>query len=93
MADDDLQRKEYVDSSQEREARKLARSERNAVGEVSITRRRRRKTSIRLKRVPMRHQLRLGKRPAKGESRDVSLVYDGSDEEKTVRAISTTAGR
>jgi hypothetical protein len=83
--------KEYVDNKQEKEKRvSVVRSERDAVGEVRITLPQEKKTSIPAETVfPMRHQLRLMDAAAKGEARDVSLVYDGSDEEKTVRAIST----
>jgi len=83
--------KEYVDNRQEREKRvSVVRSEKDGAGEVSITLPQVKKTSISAETVfPMRHQLRLMEAAAKGETRDVSLVYDGSDEEKTVRAIST----
>jgi hypothetical protein len=37
---------------------------------------------------PMRHQLKLMDAALAGESRDTSLIYDGSDGEKTFRAIS-----
>lgn len=37
----------------------------------------------------MHHQLRLMDAAAKGETRDVSVVYDGSDDTKPLRAIST----
>jgi len=83
--------KEFVDSKQETEKRvSVVRAEKDSVGEVSITLPQAKKTSIPAETVfPMRHQLRLMEAAAKGETRDVSLVYDGSDEEKTVRAIST----
>ena len=83
--------KEFVDSKQESEKRvSVVRAEKDSVGEVSITLPQAKKTSIPAETVfPMRHQLRLMEAAAKGETRDVSLVYDGSDEEKTVRAIST----
>jgi hypothetical protein len=83
--------KEFVDSKQESEKRvSVVRANKNSVGEVSITLPQTKKTSIPAETVfPMRHQLRLMEAAAKGETRDVSLVYDGSDEEKTVRAIST----
>ena len=83
--------KEFIDSKQEGEKRlSVARVEKNGVGEVSISLPKEKKISISAETVfPMRHQLRLMDAAAKGESRDVSLVYDGSDEEKTVRAIST----
>lgn len=42
---------------------------------------------------PMRHQLRLMEAAEKGAVRDVSVVYDGSDSENSVRAISTIGGR
>ena len=83
--------KEFVDSKQESEKRvSVVRAEKDSVGEVSITLPQAKKTSIPAETVfPMRHQLRLMEAAAKGETRDVSLVYDGSDQEKTVRAIST----
>lgn len=83
--------KEFVDNQQEKEKRvSVVRSEKDAVGEVSITLPQVKKSSIPAETVfPMRHQLRLMEAAARGESRDVSLVYDGSDEEKAVRAIST----
>lgn len=83
--------KEFVDNKQENEKRvSVVRADRNSVGEVSITLPKEKKTSISAETVfPMRHQLRLMDAAAKGEIRDVSLVYDGSDDEKTVRAIST----
>ena len=83
--------KEFVDNKQENEKRvSVVRAEKDSVGEVSITLPKEKKTSISAETVfPMRHQLRLMEAAAKGETRDVSLVYDGSDEEKTVRAIST----
>jgi hypothetical protein len=87
--------KEFVDSKQEGEKRvSVVRAEKDSVGEVSITLPQQKKTSIPAETVfPMRHQLRLMEAAAKGETRDVSLVYDGSDEEKTVRAISTIGQR
>ena len=83
--------REYVDSKQESEKRlNVARTEKNGAGEVSISMPKEMKFSISADTVfPMRHQLRLMDAAAKGETRDVSLVYDGSDEEKTVRAITT----
>ena len=83
--------KEFIDSKQEGEKRvSVARAEKDSVGEVSITLPKEKKISISAETVfPMRHQLRLMDAAARGETRDVSLVYDGSDEEKTVRAIST----
>jgi hypothetical protein len=83
--------KEFVDNKQESEKRlSVARADKSSVGEVSIALPKEKKVSISAETVfPMRHQLRLMDAAAKGETRDVSLVYDGSDEEKTVRAIST----
>jgi EipB-like len=83
--------KEFIDSKQEGEKRlSVARIEKNGVGEVSISLPKEKKISLSAETIfPMRHQLRLMDAAAKGETRDVSLVYDGSDEEKTVRAIST----
>ena len=83
--------KEFVDNKQEGEKRlNVVRAGKNSVGEVSITLPKEMKTSISAETVfPMRHQLRLMDAASKGETRDVSLVFDGSDEEKTVRAIST----
>jgi hypothetical protein len=83
--------KEFVDSKQEGEKRvSVVRTDPDSVGEVSITLPQAKKTTIPPETVfPMRHQLRLMEAAAKGESREVSLVYDGSDAEKTVQAIST----
>ena len=83
--------KEYVDSKQESEKRlAVARADKNSAGEVRITLPTEKKLTISAETVfPMRHQLRLMDAAAKGETRDVSLVYDGSDEEKSVRAITT----
>ena len=83
--------KEYVDSKQESEKRlAVARADKNSAGEVRITLPTEKQLTISAETVfPMRHQLRLMDAAAKGETRDVSLVYDGSDEEKTVRAITT----
>jgi hypothetical protein len=83
--------REFIDNKQEGEKRlSVARVEKTGVGEVSISLPKEKKISISAETVfPMRHQLRLMDAAAKGQTRDVSLVYDGSDEEKTVRAIST----
>lgn len=83
--------KEFVDSKQESEKRvSVVRDEKDSVGQVNITLPQAKKTSIPAETVfPMRHQLRLMEAAAKGETRQVSLVYDGSDNEKTVQAIST----
>jgi hypothetical protein len=83
--------KEFIDNKQEGEKRlTVARADKNSAGEVSISLPKEKKISISAETVfPMRHQLRLMDAAAKGQTRDVSLVYDGSDEEKTVRAIST----
>jgi hypothetical protein len=83
--------KEFVDNKQESEKRlSVARVEKNGVGEVSISLPNEKRLSITAETIfPMRHQLRLMDAAEKGETRDVSLVYDGSDEEKTVRAITT----
>ncbi len=83
--------KEFVDNKQESETRlSVARTARDGIGDVTITLPREKKLSISGETVfPMRHQLRLMDAAARGETRDVSLVYDGSDEEKTVRAITT----
>ena len=82
--------KEYVDSKPEGEKRlSVSRASRDKAGEVSITLPAEKKLSISAETVfPMRHQLRLMDAAAKGKNRDVSIIYDGSDEEKTVRAIS-----
>lgn len=83
--------KEFVDSKQESEKRlSVVRAAKDGVGEVSIILPEAKKSSIPAETVfPMRHQLRLMEAAAKGETREISLVYDGSDGEKTVRAIST----
>jgi hypothetical protein len=82
--------KEYVDSKQESETRlSVTRAAKDAVGDVAISLPKDKKLSISAETIfPMRHQLRLMEAAAKGVARDESLVYDGSDEEKTVRAIS-----
>ena len=82
--------KEYVNSKQEGEKRiSVARPGSENAGEVSITLPAEKKLSISAETVfPMRHQLRLMDAALKGKTRDVSLVYDGSDEDKTVLAIS-----
>ncbi|MGB8313005.1 MAG: DUF1849 family protein [Aestuariivirga sp.] len=82
--------KEYVDSKPETEKRlNVARASRDKAGEVNITLPAEKNFSISADTVfPMRHQLRLMDAAARGNARDVSLVYDGSDEEKTVKAIS-----
>ena len=87
--------KEFVDNKQEGEKRlSVSRPEKDGVGEVSISLPQEKKVSISAETIfPMRHQLRLMDAAAKGETRDVSLIYDGSDEEKTVRAISTIGKR
>ncbi|MDO8354276.1 MAG: cell envelope integrity EipB family protein [Aestuariivirga sp.] len=87
--------KEFVDSKQEGEKRvSVVRAEKDSVGEVSITLPQEKKISISAETVfPVRHQLRLMEAAAKGEFRDVSFVYDGSDQEKTVEAISTIGKR
>ncbi len=86
--------KEYVDNKQESETRlSVTRAAKGSVGEVTISLPKEKKLSIPAEAIfPMRHQLRLMEAAAKGGVRDVSIVYDGSDEEKTVRAI-TTIGR
>lgn len=83
--------KEFIDSKQESEKRvSVVRAGKGSEGEVSITLPQAKKASIPAEAVfPMRHQLRLMEAAAKGEAREISLVYDGSDAEKTVRAIST----
>jgi hypothetical protein len=83
--------KEFVDSKQESEKRvSVVRTAKDGVGEVSIMLPQAKKATIPAETVfPMRHQLRLMEAAAKGQTRETSLVYDGSDAEKTVRAIST----
>jgi hypothetical protein len=83
--------KEFVDSKQESEKRvSVVRAAKDGVGEVSITLPQPKKATIPAEAVfPMRHQLRLMEAAARGQTREISLVYDGSDAEKTVRAIST----
>jgi EipB-like len=83
--------KQYIDSKQESEKRlSVARAGADSEGEVRISMPQEKKLTISAGTIfPMRHQLRLMDAAAKGETRDVSLVYDGSDDEKTVRAIST----
>ena len=83
--------REFVDNKQESEKRlSVARTEKNGEGEVRISLPNEKKLSITAETIfPMRHQLRLMDAAEKGETRDVSLVYDGSDGEKTMRAITT----
>jgi EipB-like len=82
---------EFVDNKPEGDKRlSVTRSDGNAAGEGVITSPAEKKFSIAAETVfPMRHQLRLMQAAERGESRDTALVFDGSDEEKTVRAIST----
>lgn len=42
---------------------------------------------------PIQHQIRIMDSALKGENRDSSLIYDGSDGEKTYRAISFIGGK
>lgn len=83
--------REFVDNKQESEKRlSVARAEKNGVGEVRMSLPNEKTLSITADTIfPMRHQLRLMDAAEKGETRDVSLVYDGSDGEKTMRAITT----
>ena len=83
--------KEFVDSKQESEKRlSVTRAEKDGPGEGVINLPAVKNFTIAPETIfPMRHQLRLMEAAEKGEVRDTSLVYDGSDEDKTVRAISS----
>lgn len=82
---------EFVDNKPQGEKRlSVARAEKNGPGEGSISLPEAKKFSITGETIfPMQHQLRLMDTAAKGEARDTSLIYDGSDGENSVRAIST----
>ena len=86
--------KAFVDSKPDVEKRLMvSREAKDGVGLGKITLPKELKFSITGETIfPMRHQLRLMDAAEKGESRDVSLIYDGSDDAKPVRAI-TTIGR
>ena len=83
--------KAFIDSKQDAEKRLMvSREAKDGVGEGKITLPKEQKFSITGETIfPMRHQLRLMDAAKNGESRDVSLIYDGSDDAKPVRAIST----
>jgi EipB-like len=83
--------KAFIDSKQDAEKRLMvSREAKDGVGEGKITLPKEQKFSIPGETIfPMRHQLRLMDAAKNGESRDVSLIYDGSDDAKPVRAIST----
>jgi EipB-like len=86
--------KAFVDNKPDAEKRLMvSRQSKDGVGEGKITMPKEQEFSITGETIfPMRHQLRLMDAAEKGESRDVSLIYDGSDDAKPVRAI-TTIGR
>jgi hypothetical protein len=83
--------KEFIDSKPEGEKRlAVSRAMKDGEGEGRITLPKESNFTISRETIfPMHHQLRLMDAAAKGETRDVSLIYDGSDEEKSVRAITT----
>jgi EipB-like len=86
--------KEFIDNKQGDEKRlAVSRPDKDAegVGRVTLPK----ESSFKISGdtiFPMRHQLRLMDAAAKGQTRDVSLIYDGSEQDKPVRAI-TTIGR
>jgi len=83
--------KSFVDNKQDSEKRLMvSRESKDGVGQGKITLPKEQNFSITGETIfPMRHQLRLMDAAEKGETRDVSLVYDGSDDAKPVRAITT----
>jgi EipB-like len=87
--------KAFVDNKQDAEKRLMvSREARDGVGEGRITLPKEQTFSITGETIfPMRHQLRLMDAAKNGQSRDVSLIYDGSDDAKPVRAISTIGKR
>ena len=83
--------KAFIDNKPDAEKRLMVqRQSKDGVGEGKITLPKEQTFSITGDTIfPMRHQLRLMDAAEKGESRDISVVYDGSDNAKPVRAIST----
>lgn len=83
--------KEFIDSKQGDEKRlAVSRAAKDAEGEGKIILPKESSFKISSETIfPMRHQLRLMDAAAKGETRDVSLIYDGSEDDKPVRAITT----
>ncbi len=83
--------KEFIDNKQGGEKRlAVSRATKDGEGAGSITLPKEQKFTISGDTIfPMRHQLRLMDAAAKGETRDVSVIYDGSEDAKPVRAITT----
>jgi EipB-like len=86
--------KEFIDSKQQGEKRlEVSRIQANGEGAGKITLPKEENFTVTGEAIfPMRHQLRLMDAAAKGETRDTSLIYDGSEDTMPVRAI-TTIGR
>ena len=87
--------KAFVDNQPDSEKRiAVSRASKDAAGEGKITLPKPLNFSIAPETIfPMRHQLRLMDAAEHGDSRDVSVVYDGSDDAKPVRAITTIGNR
>jgi EipB-like len=87
--------KEFIDNKQGDEKRlAVSRTAKDAEGVGRITLPKEANFKISAETIfPMRHQLRLMDAAAKGETRDVSLIYDGSEDDKPVRAITTIGKR
>jgi EipB-like len=87
--------KAFVDNKEDGEKRiVVSRDSKDGTGEGKITLPKLQEFSITGETIfPMRHQLRLMDAAEKGSTRDVSLVYDGSDDAKPVRAISTIGNK
>ena len=83
--------KAFVDNKPDTEKRlSVSREEPNGEGQGKITLPKEQSFSIAGEAIfSMHHQLRLMDAAKKGETRDVSVVYDGSDDTKPLRAIST----
>lgn len=87
--------KEFIDSKMDSEKRlSVTRAEKGGPGDGVINLPTVKNFTITDETIfPMRHQLRLMEAAENGASRDTSLVYDGSDEDKAVRAISSIGKR
>ncbi len=87
--------KEFVDSKPASEKRLVvSRADKNGEGKGRITLPKEVNFKLDAETVfPMQHQLRLMDEAAKGSTRDVSLIYDGSTDDKPVRAITAIGKR
>ncbi len=87
--------KAFVDNKQDGEKRiVVSRESKDGAGEGKITLPTLKEFSITGETIfPMRHQLRLMDAAEQGATRDVSVVYDGSDDAKPVRAISSIGNK